>query len=598
MPNIVTARQITRCAIYTRKSTECPANQEMNSLAGQRAVCAAYIRCQAHKGWVELPHAYDDEGFSGGNLERPALHRLLTDAREGRIDAIVFYKIDRLTRSLADFVRLMDAFQHFDISFVSVTQAFDTSDSMGRMVLNILLTFAQFEREMMGDRIRDKKNTMRRSGLYIGGKAPIGYNSLKGRLTVVPNEAAFVREAFARFDDYPSVRALLVALEGEGKGNLLGPNRHRAKRISLQDGGSAFRMFYNPLYAGYQLIEEELVKAGHEPLITLERWQEVQATLASRSKKSGKVDYSLHLLAGFVFDDTDRILAPRMRGTKRWPERYYESDSRQLRKGVRADRVRVRGGDLERLVRSAIVGLLHDHEKLRIAVIRAYGDPKLAYAMQTRGPEAAERLVRAEAAELRHIFEGLVSRVEVATTEVRIWLSLRALDAYLSWSGIGLFKTVREMSNSSEDLHLLRVDAIMAPLRVKLKLAYEHHTGERPSNQLIRLLKSAAEAEVRLLADPRRDLRAHAKALKLTPSKYSRLLRLNYLAPDIKAAILDGRQPADLTERTLLYAPLPADWHQQRALFGFEKFAKDRVYLDRACAPTVPETAAQFKSND
>jgi hypothetical protein len=496
---------------------------------------------------------YDDEGFSGGNLERPALHRLLTDAREGRVDAIVFYKIDRLTRSLADFVRLMDAFQHFDISFVSVTQAFDTSDSMGRMVLNILLTFAQFEREMMGDRIRDKKNTMRRSGLYIGGKAPIGYRSCKGRLTIVPQEAELVREAFARFDDYPSVRSLLVALNDEGKGELLGGDRHRTKRISLQDGGSAFRMFYNPLYAGYQYVEGELIKASHDPLISLDRWQHVQLALASRSKKSGKVDYSVHLLAGLVFDETDRILAPRMRGTSRWPQRYYESVSRQLRKGIRADRVRVRGKELEELVRSSIVSFLHGRQKLRLAVIRAYADPELAYSMQARGPEAAKRLSEAAGAELRHIFEALVSRVEVATTEVRIWISLRALDAYLSWSGIGLFKTVREMSASQDDIHLLRTDASLAPQRVKLKLAYEHQPGSNSADVLIRLLKRAAEAEVRLLADPKRDIDQHAAEYRLTPSKYSRLLRLNYLAPDIKAAILDGRQPASLTERKLLY---------------------------------------------
>ena len=568
-----------RCAIYTRKSTECPVGQEMNSLAGQRAVCSSYIRCQEHKGWIELPQVYDDEGFSGGNLERPALHRLLVDARKGRVDVIVFYKIDRLTRSLADFVRLMDAFQHSDISFVSVTQAFDTSDSMGRMVLNILLTFAQFEREMMGDRIRDKKNAMRRSGLYIGGKAPIGYSLSKGRLSIVPQEAQFVREAFARFDAYPSVRSLLVALDGEGKGKLLGRDRHRSKSIPLQDGGSAFRMFYNPLYAGYQLVEGELIKANHEALISLDRWHQVQATLASRTRGSGKVDYSVHPLAGLVFDETDRSLAPRMRGGKRWPARYYESVSRQLRKGVRADRVRVRADDLDNLVRSGIVGLLQDHEKMRIAVIRAYGDPQLAYTMQKRGPEAAARLAQAKGPELRHIFEALVSRVEVATTEVLIWISLRALDAYLSWSGVGLFRTIPEMSNSSEDLHLLRVDAILAPLRVKLKLAYECKIGKHPVTRLIRLLTSAAEAEVRLLADPIRDLSAHAEAMKLTPSKYSRLVRLNYLAPDIKAAILDGRQPADLTERKLLYAPLPADWHQQRALFGFEEPPRDRTYL-------------------
>ncbi|WP_338501092.1 recombinase family protein [Sphingomonas kaistensis] len=579
MPSHTETMKAVRCAIYTRKSTESPTGQEMTSLAGQRAVCAAYIKCQAHKGWVELSQNYDDEGFSGGNLERPALHRLLTDAREGRIDAIVFYKIDRLTRSLADFVRLMDAFQHFEISFVSVTQSFDTSDSMGRMVLNILLTFAQFEREMMGDRIRDKKNTMRRSGLYIGGMAPLGYLSKKGRLEIIPKEAELVRAAFDRFDDYPSVSSLLRALDDEGKGRLVSSFRFKTRRRNgLWYGGSAQKMFRNPIYAGYQYVEGELVKADHEAYISLERWQHFQTVLAMRTKKSGKVDPSIHLLAGLIFDETDRILAPRMRGTKRWPQRYYESVSRQLRKGQRVDRVRIRGEEIERVVTAALVAFLRDCEKLRTAVCRAYADPQLAYDMQRNGPLAAERILAAKGIELRKKFEGLVSRVEVAKSEVRIWISLRVLDAYLRWNGIGVFHSMPEISRSEEDLYLLRADANLGPHRVKLKLPFEHQPGEHLNIRLVDLLRKAANADVDFLADPARDLDRHAANYKLTPSKFSRLLRLNYLAPDIKSAILDGRQPPDLTERKLLYSPLPADWHQQRAILGFPSPRPDRTY--------------------
>lgn len=581
MRNSITNPSVTRCAIYTRKSTESPTGQEMTSLAGQRAVCAAYIKCQAHKGWIELPQHYDDEGFTGGNLERPALHRLLTDAREGRIDAIVFYKIDRLTRSLADFVRLMDAFQHFGISFVSVTQSFDTTDSMGRMVLNILLTFAQFEREMMGDRIRDKKNTMRRSGLFIGGAAPIGYKKHKGRLAIEACEERLVREAWARFDDYSSVRGLLRALEDEGLGATLRADRQRGERRPLWYGGSACRMFSNPLYAGYQCVEGELIRGEHEPYVSLDRWTAIQDVLASRSKKSGRADLSLHVLAGLAFDDTDRVLAPRLRGTHRWPQRYYESDSRRFRKGGRQDRVRVRAPELENLVKAAIIAFLNDQEQLRVAVIRAYADPELAFAMQQKGPVAASRLVDFKGAELRHVFEALLSRVEIAKREVRIWVSLRTLDAFLNWSGIGLFRTVREMSRSPEDLHLIQVDAVLAPHRVKLSLPYECVPGANRSAQLVRLLDTAAKAQVGLLSDPARDLEKHAAALKLGPSKYSRLLRLNYLAPDIKAAIIDGRQPEDLTEHKLLYSPLPADWRQQRAILGFPEPDPDRPYLRR-----------------
>ena len=583
-------RRVTRCAIYTRKSTECPTGQEMNSLAGQRAVCSAYIQCQAHKGWVELPHVYDDEGYSGGNLERPALHRLLTDAREGRVDVIVFYKIDRLTRSLADFVRLMDAFQHLDISFVSVTQSFDTSDSMGRMVLNILLTFAQFEREMMGDRIRDKKATQKRSGLYIGNKPPIGYSLEKGRLTVDEREAMLVREAFARVGNYPSIRSLLVALEEEGKGALVSGDRVSRTRLLLQDGSSAYRMFYNPIYAGYQLIEGELVRGTHEPLISLERWHEVQRLLTSRPKKSNKPDLNVHLLAGLVFDEADRKLAPRLYTNGRWPQRYYESDTRRLRKGVRSDKVRVRGTDLEQLVQATLGAFLASPEQLRSAVMRAYGDRKLADAMKARGSAASERLMATKDGSLRQLFESLLDRIEVASTEVRIWISLRGLDAFLSWSGVGLFRTVPSYAAAPGDLHLLRVDTDIVTTRLKYKLDYALEPGTRKNRKLIALLQRAAEAERRLVCDAEHDLERHAAEWKLTSSKFSRLLRLSYLAPDIKAAILDGRQPASLTERKLLYSPLPADWRQQRSLLGFPVPAPDRLYVDGGARATELES--------
>lgn len=580
MSEIACVGPVIRCAIYTRKSTECPTGQEMNSLASQRAVCSAYIQCQAHKGWVELTQVYDDEGFSGGNLERPALHRLLTDAREGRVDVIVFYKIDRLTRSLADFVRLMDAFQHFDISFVSVTQSFDTSDSMGRMVLNILLTFAQFEREMMGDRIRDKKATQKRSGLYIGNKPPLGYSLEKGRLTVDEDEAALVREAFARLQDYPSMRSLLVALESEGKGKLVNKDRTTRSQLYLADGSSAYRMFYNPIYPGYQRIDGVLVRGTHEALISLELWEEVQSLLASRPKKSNKPDLNVHLLAGLVFDEVDRKLAPRLFTQGRWGQRYYETDTRRLRKGVRSDKVRVRGTDLEQLVQAVLGAFLASSEQLRSAVMRAYGDRKLADAMQAKGPAASEQVMAAKEGSLRQMFEALISRVEVAKNEIRVWISLRGLDAFLSWSGVGLFRTVPSYAAAPGDLHLLRVDTDIVTTRLKYKLDYALEPGTRKNKRLIALLQKASEAERRLMADPIHDLDSHAAEWKLTPSKFSRLLRLTYLAPDIKAAILDGRQPSSLTERKLLYSPLPADWRQQRSLLGFPVPAADRLYVN------------------
>src|SRR5690242_17613744 len=197
MPRTEAGRR--RCAIYTRKSSEEGLEQEFNSLAAQREACEAYIRSQRHEGWVLARTRYDDGGFSGGNLERPALQHLLADIRTGRIDIVIVYKVDRLTRSLADFARLVELFDAKGVSFVSVTQQFDTTTSMGRLTLNVLLSFAQFEREVTGERIRDKIAASKKKGMWMGGMPPLGYRASDHKLIVVDSEAETVRHIFQRY---------------------------------------------------------------------------------------------------------------------------------------------------------------------------------------------------------------------------------------------------------------------------------------------------------------------------------------------------------------------------------------------------------------
>src|SRR6516164_8186499 len=194
-----------RCAIYTRKSSEEGLEQEFNSLAAQREACEAYIRSQQHEGWALAKTRYDDGGFSGGNVERPALQHLLTDIRTGRIEIVVVYKVDRLTRSLADFARLVEIFDAEDVSFVSVTQQFNTTSSMGRLTLNVLLSFAQFEREVTGERIRDKIAASKKKGIWMGGNVPLGYDADKRTLVISPAEAETVRRIFALYREYSGV---------------------------------------------------------------------------------------------------------------------------------------------------------------------------------------------------------------------------------------------------------------------------------------------------------------------------------------------------------------------------------------------------------
>ena len=228
--------KLARCAIYTRKSTEYNLELAFNSLDAQREACEAYIRSQAHEGWRLIPARYDDGAFSGASLERPALQQLLADVRAGTIDIVLVYKVDRLTRSLADFAKLIELFDAHGVSFVSVTQSFNTSSSMGRLTLNVLLSFAQFERELIGERVRDKIAASKRRGIWIGGPVPLGYAAVDKKILVVPAEAEAVRTIFARYLELGSVRALAEDLDSPGNSQqaaaVIGRPHHRRQAAS------------------------------------------------------------------------------------------------------------------------------------------------------------------------------------------------------------------------------------------------------------------------------------------------------------------------------------------------------------------------------
>src|SRR6478672_2407515 len=269
-----------RCAIYTRKSSEEGLEQEFNSLQAQREACEAFIESQRQEGWLCLRAAYDDGGFSGGNMERPALKRLLADVAARRVDTIVVYKIDRLTRSLADFAKIVEILDAAGASFVSVTQAFNTTTSMGRLTLNVLLSFAQFEREVMGERVRDKIAASKRKGIWMGGPVPLGYDVVDRKLVINEAEAETVRHIFRRYLEFGSVRELMAALAREDV---------RSKVMTMRDGskrggchfvrGPLYCLLKNPIYAG-QIQHHKAVYSGqHEALMPMELWERVQALL-------------------------------------------------------------------------------------------------------------------------------------------------------------------------------------------------------------------------------------------------------------------------------------------------------------------------------
>ena len=274
------ADKVFRCAVYTRKSTEDGLEQEFNSLDAQYEACAAYALSQRHEGWVVVKDRYDDGGFSGGNIERPGLKRLLADVAAGKIDIILLYKIDRLTRSLTDFSRIVDVLDKAGASFVSITQSFNTTTSMGRLTLNMLLSFAQFEREITGERIRDKIAASKRKGIWMGGTVPLGYEVVERKLLVKPKEAEQVRHIMQRYLALGTVPALVDELGREGYRTKL---QHRVsgphKGNDLYRRGTLYHMLSNRIYRGMIVHKGKAFPGEHEAIVDEDLFEYVQAKL-------------------------------------------------------------------------------------------------------------------------------------------------------------------------------------------------------------------------------------------------------------------------------------------------------------------------------
>jgi site-specific DNA recombinase len=355
---------IRRCAIYTRKSSEEGLEQDFNSLHAQREACEAFIKSQTGEGWRLVKAAYDDGGLSGGTMERPALQRLLADISEGLIDVVVVYKVDRLTRSLADFAKMVEVFDARGISFVAVTQQFNTTTSMGRLTLNVLLSFAQFEREVTGERIRDKIAASKQKGMWMGGLVPIGYDVIDRRLAVNKTEAETVREIFRRYLELGSVRLLMEYLNRRGI-----RSKVRIARNGNRSGGNLFfrgalyELLSNPIYIG-EIRHKGVRHPGlHEPIIERELWDSTQLLLRSHAAQcSTRTRRSaVSPLTGKLFDDSGQSLTPShaVKGERRY--RYYVS--RNLINGTKESE---RGGwrlpapEIERTVASTAYTILSD----------------------------------------------------------------------------------------------------------------------------------------------------------------------------------------------------------------------------------------------
>jgi site-specific DNA recombinase len=346
-------RKLIRCAIYTRKSTEHNLDLEFNSLDAQREACEAYIKSQAHEGWRLVRTRYDDGGLSGASLDRPALQELLGDVRGGKIDVIVVYKVDRLTRSLADFAKLVELFDQHSVSFVSVTQSFNTTSSMGRLTLNVLLSFAQFEREVIGERVRDKIAASKRKGLWVGGPIPFGYATVNKKLVIVPEEAEIVRTMFRLYLECGSVGALAEEL---ARRNIVSKVKTFADGRTKGGGpysvGALAHFLKNRFYIGEVVYRGERHTGEHKPIIDRAAFEAVQAKLADNVRaRRVRVESSLAILMGRIFDDRGNRMTPSHSNKDGVRYRYYVSHVLLQHRNKDAGRVvRVPAMQLEKLV--------------------------------------------------------------------------------------------------------------------------------------------------------------------------------------------------------------------------------------------------------
>jgi len=520
-----------RCAVYTRKSSEEGLEQSFNSLHAQREACEAYVLSQKHEGWRLVPTAYDDGGYSGGSMERPALKALLADVEAGLVDTVVVYKVDRLTRSLADFAEMVKRFDARSASFVSVTQAFNTTTSMGRLTLNVLLSFAQFEREVTGERIRDKIAASKAKGMWMGGAVPLGYDAVDRRLVVNEPEAEQVR---ALFDLYRGCGAADEVVAEAARRGIRSKRRAGGTGGTVLGRGSLYAMLANPVYAGEIGHGDKRYPGQHQTVVPRETYDAVQALLAgNRRKARGSKAGAASLLSGLVVDaDGARMTASHTRkGAVRY--RYYSSAAQ-----------RVPAADLEALVLAGLAERLGAAERYA-ALLPDMGD--LTQQALDEAAAVAERLRAPATPAMRDLVLDLVEQVTLAPQAVHVRLRLTAL---------GLAGTATAV-----------LPAALGRPKSRLSLVVPGADRPAPDRSLVAAVAQARDWFEELRSGRQTSLAGVAAARGVSELYVRHLIGAAFLAPDIVARIFEGRQPAHLTAARLReLLPLPDDWDAQRAL--------------------------------
>ncbi len=542
------------CATYTRKSSEEGLEQDFNSLDAQREACEAYIRSQAGEGWKAVRTRYDDGGYSGGTLHRPALERLLEDIKAGKGDTVVLYKVDRLTRSLSDFAKIVDVLDAHEASFVSVTQQFNTTTSMGRLTLNMLLSFAQFEREVTGERIRDKIAASKRKGLWMGGNVPLGYEPNGRTLTIVEAEAETVRTLYRLYLELGTVRQ--VKEETDRLGLTTKVRQDAGQRMvggRPFSRGHIYRLLSNPLYVGRIAHRGYSYEGQHPGIIQTENWDAVQKRLADQapSQSAHARASNPSPLRGKLFDEAGAMLTPShaVKSGRRY--RYYVSrNSASTSKAAnaatgRSPRWRLPAREIERLIGDAVVALFANPSELaRAARESQIHEAQISDLLEGAGRWSGKPL-------------GVVQRVDLGADEMALHVDLSII--------LGVEGTViRHMVPA-------RIRRRGVEMRLVLEGREKGSNDARVDPVLVKAIVRGRQWFEQLASGRARSFTEIAKTEGVTRRYVAQLIPLAFLAPDIVARILSGSQPVDLTTEELTKrVDLPLTWTEQRVLLGFD----------------------------
>jgi site-specific DNA recombinase len=527
-------KTLLRCAIYTRKSTEHNLDLEFNSLDAQREACEAYIKSQAHEGWRPIDRHYDDGAFSGASLDRPALQELLAEVRAGKVDVIVVYKVDRLTRSLADFAKLVELFDMHSVSFVSVTQSFNTTSSMGRLTLNVLLSFAQFEREVIGERVRDKIAASKRKGIWAGGPVPLGYRCLGKKPVIVPEEADTVRLIFTRYRELGSLGALIGELDRLGI---------RTKASGLADGrvrghirfgaGPLAHLLKNRFYIGEIVYRGEVYRGEHEPILDRGLFEAVQAQLAANAvARQVRLKGSPAILTGRIFDDRGNRMSPTHSNKRGVRYRYYVSHALLQKQKTGAGQVaRVPAPEIEALVLDGV----------RNQIASSQAEPATTdRALIERHVERVT--IKSQAVEVHFVPRGNVAAVSSNGMAHAVQPPAKIT---LPWPApsFAAVKGIVHAPSANSTLKPESRDALLTAIAKARSWIDDIRLGHCASFPEIAERESQGERHLRLLAP------------------------LAFVSPRIIAAIAGGTAPQDLTVTGLAKA-LPYSWAEQERDIG------------------------------